>query len=126
MKKAVSLALIILLSANTVLAIDGRQWKQMEDDEKARYIMGVYEGMAFYESTVLKRPYEEWEIKKFFPTQFPVHVIIQSVDLFYADANNSMFPLASVLYIMTMELGIENREAVDLYKQRIRRSIHMQ
>ena len=126
MKKVLLIALIAILCANSVFAIDGRQWKDMENDERARYIMGVYEGMAFYESTVLKRPYEEWEIKKYFPTQFPVHVIIQSVDLFYADANNTLFPLASVLYIMTMELGIENREAVELYKNRLRRSIRAQ
>ncbi|MBN1526376.1 MAG: hypothetical protein JW919_02175 [Candidatus Omnitrophica bacterium] len=126
MKKAIAILLILFLCANSAFAIDGRQWKEMDNDQKARYLMGVYEGMAFYESTVLRRPYEDWEIKKHFPTQFPVHVIIQSVDLFYADANNTLFPLASVLYIMTMELGIENKEAVELYKNRLRRSIRQQ
>jgi len=123
MKKIMIAILILVAFANTAYAVDGRHWAQMPFEEKARYLMGIYEGMEFYEAMVLKRPYPDWEISRYFPTKFPVHVIIQSVDLFYADPTNKLFPVTSALYILTMELDIDKKDVIEAYKARIRQSI---
>lgn len=126
MKKVIIAIVLCLVLANVAHAIDGVAWNEMSYEEKARYLMGIYEGMAFYEAQVLRRPPDEWEIYKYFPTKFSLHVTMQSVDLFYADVTNKLFPLSSVLYILTMELDIDKKEIIEAYKARVRSAVRSQ